>query len=405
MFFLNRLKTHGHPICLFSENEETILNRVSIIDFFKKKKKNDENSIVEFSLDKLFYPFLKSEMRKKRFENTLKKSRNIFSLLGVTNSIFFFIKIVHRYNNFLKKKKSIKIIQKKKKYNSSFFFKKNYCFSSCFLEGESGVATGMSDGTIEIYNLEKKNPLFCIKNEFFPILNLKNSVDFSDILVSAHRNQTKIWKISSQIKFLQIFSIWHQKKVSFSNFREGKNLIDFCLEDKIWKSFDLEYQRWLSEQAFEDKIFCIEGKKSNNLTAIGLHNKIIIIDSRVGRNVAYFKSDKILLSSLKWSNDNQIVCAGNKNTAMIWDIRKHDINQTCIIHKNCISCLASHENSNFLISSSLDSTSKIWIKNEFSLLKIFSNGKKKIINTLISPCTLFFSTINTEFELLVKRIN
>jgi hypothetical protein len=179
--------------------------------FLKKKFSDEDNKIKAINLDTLFFPFCIIEMRKIRYLNSIKKKRNVFSLIGIKSSVFlisktfnFSLDIAIKFKNFEKYYKSKKPLN---------LLKKKFVNSSCFFAGDNAIINGSKIGEIDIFSFKRKNSICSLLNKKFPIKNLCNHPSIPSIFCYCQKNRIKFWRVSSDIKFLKMFQFEGKKNV------------------------------------------------------------------------------------------------------------------------------------------------------------------------------------------------
>ena len=322
--FSNLLRLYGHPVKLFSENNFKIKFRFMLIIKSKYKILSGNKKFSDYILSKnlsksilsyIFFPIYKNELRKKRYEISIEQMRN-FS--------FEFIKSL---SSLLIRNSEKKLLYEE---NKNSFSKKNritinetnFASSCCFLKNNKEVSLGFSCGFIKVFDIIRKKYIFELKNSNRKILLLYSHPYLNSFIISSDMHLSRFWNLSSDLRKIQILSLFQNKKIISCSFRSHGKIIDFSNSENTLKSFDFERQKWISRHKFLSNIYCITNNKNSRLLSIGKKEEIGIFDFRINKQVITIFSENNSILCTEWTHEEyEIASSGTTGTISIWDLR------------------------------------------------------------------------------------
>jgi hypothetical protein len=388
MNYPKKIKIIGHPLKIFNENKKEIIVRYffsTILKDIRSQKlmrvgiKNRKQ--ISFSISKLFFAFFSSNIRKNRFDSQIKDFRKKKS----NNKLILLKFSTFSGQNLYKTPFFMNIIEKKENKKTVDIYRKYPVYSFCFLNHEDILVTNSLKGKIEVNKFRRKRPIFCLKSQFTNFMKLSNSTVFPGLFEASGGIQTNLFNYCSNINKLQIFSLKHTLFLSFATFRKEENLLDYCYNGRIWKSFDITSEKKISNYSFHEKISSIDKSPDVPIFAITKEKSVNVFDSRIGKIVIILRVCEKKITSVKWyPNFPKLISSGTSNNTTLFDLRFPSYGKIFELHKNSISMLNLDQTKNMLITSSLDKTSKIWLKKEFNLYKTFYDNEKKLASNAFS---------------------
>lgn len=222
------------------------------------------------------------------------------------------------------------------------------------------LASGSSDGTIKLQNLEKEE---VINLPHEPVVNSIAFSPDSQILASGGSNGTvKLWNAKTR-KFMRTF--WHQGNVTSVAFNpKGKTLASASGNGSV-KVWDVKTgkSRTFSHRNFyvNSIIFSPDGKalasaSSNSNRPLG---KITVFDLKTGKHKNYLLPN-ILVESVVFNPDSKTIAVGGSDRKIY--ICDRDLKQCRFRfwHGASITNLAFSPNGDILASTGRDGTVKVW---------------------------------------------
>ena len=398
MNYSKKIKIIGHPLKIFNENKKqliiryffsTILKDIRSLKDIRERIKNKKQT--SFSVCKLFFAFFGSNTRKNRLDSQIKDFRKKKS-----NTKLILLKFSNfSEQNLYKKPHFIDIFEKKRIKTKVNIYRKFNVSSFCFLDHEDVLVTNSSKGKIEVNKFRRKRPIFRLKSQFTNFMKLSSSTVFSGLFEASEGVQTNLFNYSPNINKLQIFSLKHTMLLSFASFRKGDNLLDYCYNGKLWKSFDITSEKRISNYSFHEKISSIDKSPDLPIFALTSEKTINIFDSRIGKIVIILRVCEKKITSVKWyPNFPKLICSGTSNNATLFDLKFPSYGKIFELHKNSISMLNLDQTKNMLITSSFDKTSKIWLKKKFNLYKTFYDNEEKLVSNSFSFSGKYIASLN-----------
>ena len=287
------------------------------------------------------------------------------------------------------------IFEKKRNKTKVNIYRKFNVSSFCFLDHEDVLVTNSSKGKIEVNKFRRKRPIFRLKSQFTNFMKLSSSTVFPGLFEASEGVHTNLFNYSSNINKLQIFSLKHTMLLSFASFRKGDNLLDYCYNGRLWKSFDITSEKRISNYSFHEKISSIDKSPDLPIFALTSEKSINIFDSRIGKIVIILRVCEKKITSVKWyPNFPKLICSGTSNNTTLFDLKFPSYGKIFELHKNSISMLNLDQTKNMLITSSFDKTSKIWLKKKFNLYKTFYDNEEKLVSNSFSFSGKYIASLN-----------
>jgi WD40 repeat protein len=403
--FLNLLRLFGHPIKLFSENNVKIKFRFmfivksnckmfsgkKIISNYKVSKK-----LSKLTLNYIFFPIYKNELRKKRYEISIEQMR------------FFPFEILKSLSRIFIKNSEKKLIYQKNK--NSFSKKKclniketNFAFSCSFLKNNKEVSLGFSCGCIKVFDIIKRKYVFILKNSNGKILFLCSHPYLNSFIISSDMHLSRLWNLSADLNRIQILSLFQNKKIVSNSFRSHGKVIDFSNSENIVKSFDFERQKWISKHKFLTNIYCIKNNKCGRLLCIGKREEIGIFDFRINKQVITIFSKNNPILCTEWTCDEYgIASSGITGTVSIWDLRnKKKKNEIKISEKIGIFLKLS---SDLIVTSGFSNKAILWNYEINKKIREFSDHNKKLTSLDLSWEGKRCCTTSLDKKIIIREI-
>mmetsp|Transcript_42599 Transcript_42599/g.85285 ORF Transcript_42599/g.85285 Transcript_42599/m.85285 type:complete len:413 (+) Transcript_42599:44-1282(+) len=408
MIVFKESKEIGHPYLIFGEKTSNIFKRwldnnlqfnSNFENLFLKKNiylKYNKMNFFPFSL--VFSTFLKIELRKKKYQNGTWVLRKFFSSTLISNNLilkrgsFFSSRMRMKKNSFFEKSGFSKF--------KISFRQKGFFSTSCLFNSDNFLATGLTDGSLVVYKLGKRQPFYHFKNSRSKFIGIDSHPFFPSIICSSKEKITNVWKISNSIRKMQNYSILHDSAINISAFQKEGKSIDFGTLNQVWKSFDIQKQKWIFKHKFSQNISCISYHKWSCLVGIALSSQLILFDTRVRKSLFSLETDQKSILSMEWDKDNlRLFCSGTKKKGNFWDFRKINHRFQCFKHQDSIVSLSFHPVLNFLFSSSRDKTTKVWDGKTLKKVATFRDQKEKIKESYYTPNGIFFISLSKKLLL------
>nr|UXY87404.1 prp4-like protein [Cryptomonas sp.] len=407
-FVVKILKTYGHPVILFSDNMQKIKIRFKClvkfhcarslsnkIPIFYKKKNIDQ----KFYLNSLFFVSYKNEIRKKKYETNINTLRYVFSQKSIQNSSRFILnnndfELFYIGNKKFFKKRKILIIKEE-----------NIMTSCSFLKENQEIGLGFSSGDIKIFDLNKKKYTVCMKGSGEKISFLSSHPYSKSIIISTEKNLSRIWSFYSNAKKIQILSIFHDYTVVSACFRTDGKSIDFANCEKTIKCFDIENQKWLSRNTFDNYIFCISNDKNGKALAVGKKGEAGIFDHRIDKEVIKMCSNKESILGIAWIEECYLVIgAGISGLISLWDLRATKERRIIKHSHGIINFVKPLSNLKFFITSGNNKKALLWNLQNQEEIHSLSGHKKKITSADLSDETNWLCTGGLDMRLVIQCV-
>ena len=352
-FVIKFFKLFGHPVKLFSENSFNkkfrfkVLIKLKYILMKNQKKISNRFFFKDYSkliLDFIFLPFYKNEIRKKRFEISIEETR--YLSLRLTKYLSFFF-LENNENNLIFQHKLIYTRLKKR----IVINENDIASSSCFFKNNKNICFGFSSGVTKIFNMHKRRYILEIKSSKKRISLLHSHPHINSLFFLSDNSLSRIVSFFYDLNKIQVLSLFHNEKIMSSSFRSHGKIIDLSDFQNILKSFDFEYQKWITNYKFLNSIFCLANNNSGSLLSLGKKKEIGIFDLRINKQVLTLLSQNNPIMCTQWSYDeNFILSSGTNGNVSIWDLRHLKKKKELKCHKKSIKFFKL--NSDLIVSSS-----------------------------------------------------
>ncbi|KAJ3440721.1 u4/u6 small nuclear ribonucleoprotein prp4 [Anaeramoeba flamelloides] len=212
------------------------------------------------------------------------------------------------------------------------------------------------DDTIALWNINKKNPISCLKG--------------------------------------------HENRVVKVNFHPSGLWLGSCSFDHSWKLWDLNTQQCIYTQyGHRHEIYNLVFHPDGSLTSsAGEDGLVVIWDLRIGRSILQFNGHTQKVTALDFSPNGFHIASGSKDSSIkIWDLRKKNTLYTIPAHSSLVSSLQfEKKNGNYLVSSSFDNTIKIWASHNWSLLSNLKGHSGRITDIDVANNSKFIISTSSD---------
>ncbi|ELU16587.1 hypothetical protein CAPTEDRAFT_226300 [Capitella teleta] len=200
------------------------------------------------------------------------------------------------------------------------------------------------------------------------------------------QKQAKLQELHKKMRTLSIESsqIGDSRPISF---------VDF---DKSWRLWDLEAQEEvLHQEGHSEPVYDISFQCDGSLAVTGgLDSYGRVWDLRTGRCIMFMDGHlKSVLCVDFAPNGYQIATGSEDNSVKIWDLRMRSCEYTIPAHTNLVSSVQFQPGTgNFLLSSSYDTTGKIWAYPNWTPVKTLEGHEGKVMSACINHESSFIAT-------------
>jgi len=299
MNFFLLVKKLGHPITLFGEKYNDVLNRMHFLNIItlknfpegktvlklKKLSSLKNNSKNKFTLQY----YMKIEIRKKRYQDNRKIKEIFLSKISIEKCIYY-----RRYET--KKTKNKKNNTVYSNYHSTHTYRMILSVpvnerQFCYQTGNFSFFSIKLPNKIVLTDLKKRKITHVIKSNLSNLNLLSSHPDFPLSFLANNKNSSEFWKITSFFSKISLNSIYHRDPINFQRYRKRESCIDFSTITMKWKCFDEIAQKYKFSSQFDEKILDITTSRDSNLSAISTSDHIYIFDNRIGKKIItlYFK--------------------------------------------------------------------------------------------------------------------
>lgn len=386
-----KLRELGKPICLFGEKQ---------VDRRERLRKEVENVVVDKGEIPEIFTYTKKigKSEDKVEENEVFYTEGIAELKAARMEIAKYSIPRSAYRIEIAKKKFMDLdrIQEGLEYESYLENQKNFEFTSSQYADERGCARGRLSpddkfyavagvsGVCTVYDVPNLNKVTYLKGHS----NKVNCVAFHpgflkdipkmgpNIATCSSDSSIKIWSFEPSLENQLNITLNSEDRVNMVEFHPMGRYLASTSHDKTWRLWDIETKKEiLLQEGHSAPVFPINFQKDGALVATGdLAGIGLIWDLRSGRSIMSLTGHVKQMISIKFSgNCYQLATGSDDNTLRIWDLRRKMATHVIPAHNSTISDIEyEHSDSKFVLTSSYDSTFKMWNNRDWSIVKTFS---------------------------------
>lgn len=243
------------------------------------------------------------------------------------------------------------------KYSISYLKGHNSPICSLALHNNNTLISGSKNGIIKIWNLKKKKNVHTLqaKNSAFPIRSLDICTK-KDIVISSHDSFIKLWNIETG-KLIYTQNL-HKKKINAIKYDPQRNILITASSDETIKIIDFNTYENIKTLNSNQPISCFSINIQKNIIAAGCKTKLNVWDLNkegILNTISGFGKIKCL------DIQDNIIAIGSTDNAIriIENFDTLEYSGSLLSgHIGKIYCVRLNDTK--LISSSADSTIKIW---------------------------------------------
>jgi U4/U6 small nuclear ribonucleoprotein PRP4 len=391
-----RLRELGKPICLFGEKAldrrerlkkevyDIVMNTGEIPDIFTKPLSgaNQQSTSEDNLINEVFYTEGTADLKRARMEIAkysiplssfrLEKEKKKFMELDI-------IKETEEHNKYLQEMKNFEFI-------SSQYADERGCSRGSISPDDKFYAVAGWSGNCQIFNIPDLNRVTSLKGHsdrvnsvvFHPGFKKYLPARGPNIATGSCDNSLKIWSfIEEKENQLCITLNDHEDRVNNIAFHPMGQYLASTSNDKTWRLWDIETKKEiLLQEGHSAGVYALSFQNEGALLATAdLAGVGLIWDMRSGRNITSLVGHVKRILCIKFSpNSYQVVTGSDDNTMRVWDLRKRACERVIPAHNSLITDISFEpSDGKFLLSSSYDSTFKMWNNRDWSIVKTFSS--------------------------------
>uniref|UniRef100_H2ZDF3 Pre-mRNA processing factor 4 (PRP4)-like domain-containing protein n=1 Tax=Ciona savignyi TaxID=51511 RepID=H2ZDF3_CIOSA len=221
--------------------------------------------------------------------------------------------------------------------------------------------------------------------------------------------EVKLWNMENDESVADLEG--HEMRVARVAYHPSGRFLATTCYDKSWRLWDLQTtQEVLHQEGHSKGVHDISFQIDGSLAATGgLDAYGRVWDLRTGRCVFFLEGHLKEMYAVCFSpNGYQLASGSGDNSVKIWDLRKTSCIYTIPAHTNLVSRLQYQKsNGNYLITSSYDSTAKIWGYPGYVPLKTLAGHEGKVMCVDSSEDGEYIATCSFDrtFKLWAKETN
>ncbi|CAG0885840.1 unnamed protein product [Cyprideis torosa] len=213
----------------------------------------------------------------------------------------------------------------------------------------------------------------------------------------------KLWDNESEDAIVDLDGHHGTFRVSRVKFHPSGRFFVTCVADKSWRLWDLESQQeLLHQEGHTDAVHDCSFHPDGSLIVTGSMDSFARLwDLRTGQCVMLMCGHLKSVLSLDFSPNGYLIATGSEdNSCKIWDIRKRAPTYTIPAHTNLVSSVRFEPmGGKYLVTTSYDKTSKIWLYPFWQPLKTLTGHDNKVMCCDVTQDWIVTSAFDRTFKL------
>jgi WD40 repeat protein/cytoskeletal protein RodZ len=245
------------------------------------------------------------------------------------------------------------------------------------------IATGSSDSTVKLWNLEGKE-LQTFKGHKDSVDSVAFSPDGKMIATGSSDNTVKLWNLEG--KELQTFK-GHKDSVDSVAFSPDGKMIATGSSDNTVKLWNLEGKELQTLKGHTSFVRSVAFSPNGKMIATGSFDSTVKLWNLEGKELQTLKGHTSFVGSVAFSPNGKMIATGSfDNTVKLWNFDGKEFHnfKNLVGHKNSVNSLAFSPDGNTIATGSGDTTVKLW-NLDGKELQTFRGHKGSVSSVAFSP--------------------